>query len=157
VRIAFLDRERAIAELRESARRIIVRDQRVLAVGLFGSLARREALPSSDADVLIVLKEHLLSRWFDRITEYADDFAGTSLPVEPFPYTQDEVTRMWSRGSGFLRSALRELIHLGGDQRVWEALRDGEYRASDCRQANSRWHGRSPEGIGAIQETKDAK
>jgi predicted nucleotidyltransferase len=33
-------------------------DRRVLAVGLFGSLARNRAVPSSDADVLIALESH---------------------------------------------------------------------------------------------------
>jgi len=34
VRIAFLDRARAIAELRDAAQRLCARDERVLAVGL---------------------------------------------------------------------------------------------------------------------------
>lgn len=122
MRIAFLDRERAIAELREAAQRLLARDARVLAVGLFGSLARRQALPSSDADVLIVLKEHPQPRWFDRIAEYADAFAETSLHVEPFVYTREELQRMHARASSFLRTILRDVIPLSGDERVWQAL-----------------------------------
>lgn len=125
VKVAFLDRERAITELVDAAHRLLARDDRVLAVGLFGSLARRQALPSSDGDVLIVLKEHPLPRWFDRITEYADRFAGTSLPVEVFPYTEDELKRMCAQGSGFLRSILRDLVPLGGAPWVWEMLKQG--------------------------------
>lgn len=123
MRIASLDRDRAIAELREAAQRLCARNVRVLAVGLFGSLARHQALPSSDADVLIVLNEHPQPRWFDRIAEYADAFADTSLPVEPFPYTQDELKRMQSRRSGFLRTILREIVPLSGDERVFEGLK----------------------------------
>jgi len=93
VRISFLDRGRAIAELRDAAQRLVAKDGRVLAVGLFGSLARGQALPSSDADVLIVLSTHPQPRWFDRIAEYAEAFNATSLPVEPFTYTQDELER----------------------------------------------------------------
>jgi len=81
VRIAWLDRDRAIAQVRDAAQRLVARDERVLAVGLFGSLARGQALPSSDADVLIVLREHPQLCWFDRIAEYAEAFTATSLPA----------------------------------------------------------------------------
>lgn len=121
VRIAWLDRERAIAELAEGARALVAEDPRVLAVGLFGSLARREALPRSDADILIALSSHPLARWFDRIPEYADAFAHTSLPVEPFPYTLDELRRLAAQ-PGFLRTTLRELLHLAGDPAIWQHL-----------------------------------
>jgi len=112
-----------MVELRDAAQRLLARDERVVAVGLFGSLARRQALPSSDADVLIVLREHPHARWFDRITEYADAFADASLPVEPFPYTRDELQRMQAHNSSFLRTILSELIPLSGEERVWQALR----------------------------------
>ncbi|MFZ5919268.1 MAG: nucleotidyltransferase domain-containing protein [Chloroflexota bacterium] len=122
MRIAFLDRDQAIVELVECVERLLARDGRVLAVGLFGSLARREALPSSDADLLIVLREHPQRRWFDRIPDYADAFAGVSLPVDVFPYTVDELARMISHRSGFLHTVFRELISLGGDARIWRDL-----------------------------------
>lgn len=128
MRVAFLDRDRAIAELVDAARRLLARDDRVLAVGLFGSLARRQALPSSDADVLIVLKEHPQPRWFDRIAEYGDAFAGTSLPVEPFAYTREELNRMLAARSGFLRSVLREVVPLGGEGQVWQMLKQAEHK-----------------------------
>ena len=125
VRTAFLDRDKAIAELTEAAHRLLDRDSRVIAVGLFGSLARGDALPSSDADLLIALREHPHRRWFDRIPEYSDPFTGTSLPVEVFPYTWDELARLASQ-RGLLRTALRELIPLGGDADIWHRLREME-------------------------------
>ena len=123
MRIAWLDRDRAIAEVRDAAQRLVVRDARVLAIGLFGSLARGQALPSSDADVLIVLREHPQPRWFDRIAEYAEAFATTSLPVEPFAYTQDELKRMLATRAGFVQTILREMIPLSGDEHIWQVLR----------------------------------
>jgi predicted nucleotidyltransferase len=123
VRIAFLNRDRAIAELRDAAQRLVARDARVLAVGLFGSLERGQALPSSDADVLIVLREHPQPRWFDRIAEYAEAFAATSLPVEPFAYTQDELKQMLATRVGFLQTILREVMPLSGDDRIWSELK----------------------------------
>jgi len=121
VRIAWLDREQAIAELRERAEQLLARDDRVIAVGLFGSLARGEALPSSDADVLILLRPHPELRWFDRIPEYGAAFDRTSLSVEPFPYTAQELTALLSR-PGFLRTGLRELIPLAGEEGIWQEL-----------------------------------
>ena len=121
VRIAFLDRNRAIAELKERAQELLSKDSQVLAVALFGSLARGQALPSSDADLLILLKSHPRSRWFDRIPEYDDAFRGTALPVEPFPYTVEELIRLHS-SSTFLRTVLQELIPLAGDPEVWKSL-----------------------------------
>jgi len=96
----------------------LARDPRVIAVGLFGSLARGDALPSSDADLLIVLSTHPQPLWFHRIPEYAAAFQDTALPVEPFPYTQEEIARMLSQ-PGLIRTALRELIPLGGDSEVF--------------------------------------
>ena len=123
MRVAFLDREAAIEELTLRAQRLIKTDQRVLAIGLFGSLARGQALPSSDADLLIVLREHAETRWFDRIPEYAVAFEGTALPVEPFPHTIEELRRMGTQ-SGFIRTALREAISLGGSQDVLVGIRE---------------------------------
>ena len=94
VKVAFLNKKRAVAELTERARQLVARDGRVRAIGLFGSLARGDALPMSDADILIALTTHPAARWFDRIPEYASAFDGTALVVEPFPYTLDELRRM---------------------------------------------------------------
>lgn len=101
----------------------MARDNRVLAVGLFGSLARGQALPSSDADVLIILQAHPQPRWFDRIPEYAEAFSDTSLPVEPFVYTQDELKRMLAQRVGFAQTILREVIPLSGDDPIWSQFK----------------------------------
>jgi len=95
--------------------------------------------------VLIVLREHPQPRWFDRIAEYAEAFATTSLPVEPFAYTQDELNRMLAARAGFVQTILREVIPLSGDGRVWLELKcekvSAERYAADpslghCNQSN---------------------
>lgn len=121
VKIAFLNRNLAIVELKERSQELLYKDPRVLTVGLFGSLARGQALPSSDADILIVLKAHPKSRWFDRIPEYHEAFRGTALPVETFPYTVEEMIRLHSH-SNFIRKALQELILLAGDAQIWKSF-----------------------------------
>ncbi len=77
----------------------------MLEVRLFGSLARREAVPASDADVLIVLRQHAEPRWFDRVPHFADAFRDTDMPVEVFPYTREELARLETSGSGLIRAA----------------------------------------------------
>ena len=121
VRVAWLDRKQALAEVQEAARRLVARDPRVLAVGLFGSLARGDAGAWSDADILVLLREHPLPRWFDRIPEYLEAFADVSLPVDVFPYTYAEARRLAQPG-GFLHNVEDDLIHLAGKREVWTRL-----------------------------------
>jgi len=123
VRVAWLDREQALREVKQAARNLVARDPRVLAVGLFGSLARGDAGAWRDADVLILLREHPMHRWFDRIPEYLEAFASVSLPVDVFPYTCAEARRLAQPG-GFLYHVLGELMHLAGEPGVWPQLRD---------------------------------
>ncbi len=121
VQVAWLDREQALAEVQEAAQRLVARDPRVLAVGLFGSLAREDAGAWSDADILVLLREHPLPRWFDRIPEYLEAFSGVSLPMDVFPYTQEEARNL-ARPGGFLQAVLPVLQHLAGDPAVWGLL-----------------------------------
>ncbi len=121
VQVAWLDREQALKEVAQAACNLVARDPRVLAVGLFGSLARGDAGTWSDADVLILLREHPMSRWFDRIPEYLDAFASVTVPVDVFPYTCAEARRLAQPG-GFLYHVLGELMHLAGDRQVWQRL-----------------------------------
>lgn len=124
VRIAYLDKKRAVEEIRRCAEELAAVDRNVLAVGLFGSLARGDALPTSDADVLVALKEHVHGRWFDRIPQYAEAFSTASVPVEVFPYTIAELERMTAGLSPFLERIFEELIPLGGDAGLWAHLQE---------------------------------
>ena len=60
----------------------------VLAVVLFGSFASGRAVPGSDLDVLVVLRED--PRLFpDRVADYMPD--DVPFPVDVFPYTLAEI------------------------------------------------------------------
>ncbi len=77
---------------------------------LFGSLARGEAVPGSDADLLLILDNCDLP-WMERLVRYAvSPVAGVA--VEVFPYTRTEVQRMEAEGNWFVRQALREGVVL---------------------------------------------
>lgn len=83
----------------------LARRPEVLAVVLFGSLARGEATAMSDADVLILLKESPLP-FAERLVAYKPQ--GLGVPVEVFPYTLGEARLSWQQGWGMLRPALTE-------------------------------------------------
>jgi len=90
--------------------RLVECDERVVEVRLFGSLFRGEAVPGSDADILIVLDSHSEPRWFDRMPEFCEAFVGTDMPVDLFPYTKDELGQMIKSSTGLARAAEGGLI-----------------------------------------------
>lgn len=84
-------------------------DERVLAVVLFGSLARGDATPMSDADVLVILRESALP-FEERLVRYKP--SGLGISVEVFLYTVDEARRALAEGFGVVRAALEEGVTL---------------------------------------------
>lgn len=109
-KVTYLNRTRAVEQLRLLLRRLVERNPAVLEVRLFGSLARGDAVPRSDADLLIVLADHPLPRWFDRVPELREAFLDTDMPVEPFPYTQAELARLEATGTGLARAARQGIV-----------------------------------------------
>jgi len=107
-RVWRLDRQRVLARLQEWAQRLSV-DRNVLAVVLFGSLARGDATPASDADVLIVLADSQ-EPFHHRIPRYLP--ADLGIGVDVFPYTVSEVQSSLAEGWGVARPALSEGIVL---------------------------------------------
>jgi predicted nucleotidyltransferase len=76
---------------------------------LFGSLARGDAVPGSDADLLVILS--CANRPFiERIPRYLP--VGLSLGVDVFPYTRDEIDRMLAEGNHFMCQAVKEGLAL---------------------------------------------
>jgi len=99
-----LDKQRIDQALRRYAAGL-AEDPRVLAVILFGSLARGDATGTSDADVVIILHDSP-EPFHDRIPEYLRPGVGISMDV--FPYTLQEALRAAREGWGVVRAALRE-------------------------------------------------
>jgi predicted nucleotidyltransferase len=94
-------------------------DPQVLAIVLFGSLARGEATAMSDADVLLILARS--SKPFHvRIPDYLH--GGIGVPMDVFPYTLAEAQRMLDEGTGVVPVALREGIWLLDRAQVREGL-----------------------------------
>ena len=105
VKIFWLDRERIGEELRSAARALALRYPEVQEVWLFGSLARGDAVPGSDADVLVVLSKTDES-FLDRSPRYA--LAGCRIGVDLLAYTRSELNSMQERRPRFYRTFLAE-------------------------------------------------
>lgn len=86
----------------------------VLAVVLFGSFASNRAVPGSDLDLLIVLRED--SRPFlDRTLDYMPDVLP--LPVDVFPYTLEEIEAGQPVAAEALRTGKILWVRPGADPR----------------------------------------
>ena len=113
VRVWRLDRAGILGRLRSWAA-TLAEDPGVLAVVLFGSLARGDATAMSDADVLIILEDSPLP-FLDRLTNYKP--TGLGIAVEVFPYTLAESRAARTEGWGVVGPALREGVVLFSRER----------------------------------------
>ncbi|MGC9444895.1 MAG: nucleotidyltransferase domain-containing protein [Candidatus Methanospirareceae archaeon] len=89
VKVFWLDQERLRAELYRTAQKVGERDKNIVKIILFGSLAENRAVPGSDADILILLKQSS-APLLERIEEWSEKFA-VNFPIELFPYTEEEL------------------------------------------------------------------
>ena len=94
---------------------------------LFGSLARNEAVPGSDVDLLLVLTDSSLA-FADRSAMYR--LPGLDVAVDLIAYTRDELDRMQADENPFIKRALKEGIVLL-DRRAKERRTDVT-RAAGC-------------------------
>lgn len=76
---------------------------------VFGSLARGEAVPGSDVDLLIILKESPLPL-LERIPKYIPTHFPVGIDI--FPYTQYELESKLREEDFFIKRALKEGIEL---------------------------------------------
>ena len=106
-------RDDVVLALKKAVRKNIRRFPEVKRVLLFGSSAREDWGLQSDADILVILKASEHRRFFDRIPRYLDLFLKVPLPVDIFPYTEDELKRMKKQRNPLILRALKEGIVLG--------------------------------------------
>jgi predicted nucleotidyltransferase len=109
VRIFWLDRAAVLQELESAARQLKAIHPEIEQVLLFGSLARNQGVPGSDADLLLILSASNAT-FLERIPRYLPE--GLSVGVDVFPYTRTEISSMLDRGNPFIRQALTEGILL---------------------------------------------
>ena len=87
--VAFLDRERVLADVRGAATTLVARRVGVHEVWLFGSLARGNSTPRSDVDLLIVVDQDA-RRPMDRIPEFLLLLEGLGRPSDVLVLTAAE-------------------------------------------------------------------
>lgn len=94
VTIYWLDREAAKQQAKRAAELLVQACPEVVAVYLFGSLAKNKAGPRSDVDILVVLRESDIPVWFKRMPYYSEPFDEVvELPTEIFCFTLEELPR----------------------------------------------------------------
>ena len=120
MRVWKIDKKAVLARLTEWAQRLRSEDPNVLAIVLFGSLARGDATAASDADVLILLEDSSLD-FADRFAEYKP--VGLGISVEVFPYTIAEARSGLEEGWGVVRPALHEGRMLAGSGDLEQMLK----------------------------------
>jgi len=98
-----------LERLRAAAERLGSTFPEVEEVWLFGSLARGDAVPGSDADVLVVLSRSEIP-FLERPVRYRVEQCG--IGVDLFAYTREELERMGREGRRFTAQAMREAVLL---------------------------------------------
>ena len=109
VEVIWLDRPAVLEATRKAVRALARRRPEVRLIILFGSMARGDAVPGSDVDLLVVLSESQ-GKFLDRIPRYKP--SGIPIGVDVFPYTEAELKRMAQEGNPFIRQALAEGVTL---------------------------------------------
>jgi len=105
VEITWFDRAAVIRALDLAVRRLARKRPEIQKVILFGSMARGDAVPGSDVDLLVVLSESR-SSFLERISRYKP--TGIPVGVDVFPYTKEEVAQMVKEGNRFISQAFSE-------------------------------------------------
>ena len=114
VKVRKLDFVGLMDKLRKYALNVAGRKE-VKAVILFGSLARGDYTPSSDIDVLIVVRKAA-----GNPTERSIPYMDPSLPLDlqPFVLTEEELLSMAGKGRKIVRELVEHGVLLAGDEEV---------------------------------------
>ena len=105
VTVIYLDREAVVENTRAAVAALARVRAEIERVVLFGSMARGDAVPGSDVDLLMVLSESRFP-FLDRSVEYKPK--GIPVAVDVFAYTEDEIEKMTRDGHMLLKQALSE-------------------------------------------------
>ncbi|MGA1842922.1 MAG: nucleotidyltransferase domain-containing protein [bacterium] len=111
VKVRYLDGPEVIRRLKSIAKELYRKNDNILGIYLFGSLAKGIYAPGSDADILIILKQDN-RRIIDRITGFLKFFLDSPIDIDIFPYTKEELQRMMSDKNSFLMRAWKEKVKL---------------------------------------------
>jgi uncharacterized protein len=105
VKLFWLNLDGVKSRLTRAAQKLAEMHPEITEIWLFGSLARGEAVPGSDADVLVVLEDCELS-FLERSSHYQPEFGGVG--VNLLAYTRQELEQMAADGHKFLERITSE-------------------------------------------------
>jgi predicted nucleotidyltransferase len=111
VRVFRLDQAAVLARLRERAQAVMQRRADVIEVKLFGSLARGQARPGSDADLFVVVRDGA-GTFLDRIAGLAREFSGLGIGCDVIVFTESEAREARARREAFARVVFDEGVTL---------------------------------------------
>jgi predicted nucleotidyltransferase len=129
VKVTWFDYTAVWAEVNRFAQELLQQFSEVEEVRVFGSLVRRECVPGSDVDLLVVLRESSLP-FHHRISRYLPR-RPMPVAVDVFPYTRRELEQMLAEDNHFLRRAMQESVLLARrehNQPVRETPQESETR-----------------------------
>jgi predicted nucleotidyltransferase len=112
VRVFRLDREGVLERLRHAAARLLAERPEVVRVWLFGSLARGDASPGSDADLIIVVRDGA-EAFLERAAPLMPFFDDVGVGCDVLVYTETELDQL-ARTPSLVRTALANAVLLGG-------------------------------------------
>ena len=105
VKVFWLDRRGTIQRLQEAMKALRVEHPEIERAVLFGSLQRGDAVPGSDADVLVVVDNTDLP-FRERAAAYRPE--GVGVPVDLFVYSRAELDDLLAAGNRLVGRALAE-------------------------------------------------
>jgi len=92
VKVFWLNKDQLDINIIKAVNNLVHNHQEVKKVILFGSIAENRGLPSSDVDILIVVKESKY-RFLDRALYFQSYFEDIGLGVDLFVYTEEEIEK----------------------------------------------------------------
>jgi len=111
VEITSVDLPALRSALRERAARLAGEHPEIVEVLLYGSVARGDATPDSDVDLLVVVAA-CEAPFLERADPYREAFSDFPLDVWPVVYTREEMRQGMEAGNAFLASALADARRL---------------------------------------------
>ncbi|HOJ39587.1 MAG TPA: nucleotidyltransferase domain-containing protein [bacterium] len=101
--------EEVVAALKKWKEKLSREHPEVKRVGYFGSYATGSYTPSSDLDVILVLRD--CPRPFPaRLADYSAE--GIPVACEVFPYTEKEIEQLGKEDSPWIKQILKETVWL---------------------------------------------
>lgn len=109
VKVVFADKKKVLRQLKDYAKKIKQTSPEIEKIGLFGSFVTDTYGPTSDVDLLIILRQSR-KRFLDRIPGYVPD--GLCIDCDVFPYTKAEIKRMKKENNPWMTHILKEVTWL---------------------------------------------